>query len=59
MRTDSSRGNEEDGLVEYNIFLASPTGRGSYMKFPGGTGPLVLPLSSEEVDEIRELFEEG
>ena len=31
-------GNEEDGLVEYNIFLASPTGRGSYMKFPGGTG---------------------
>lgn len=52
-------GDGEDGLVEYNIFLASPTGRGSYMKFPGGTGPLVLPLSSEEVDEIRELFEEG
>ena len=52
-------GNKEDDLTEYNIFLASPTGRGGYMKFPGSSEPLVLPLKSEEADEICELFKEG
>ena len=52
-------GSKKDGLVECKVFLAAPNGRGSYMKFPGEPGSFTLPLNSEEVEEIRELFKEG